>query len=186
MTEELELEVPGWWLPEDIAKSVQAPLQGVVGNRCLEAYLATLGQFHVGGHPRYQRRDIDLDGDLDTTCNVYLADASTALGCPIPRSLEGRWLRAADQILWLRSEGQQRYGWVPCEKAVAMARALKGRPTVATWLNPEPKQSSHVAFVVPPPAGLSGLWVSQAGRLCGVMPITKAFGNRPIAYFTHP
>jgi hypothetical protein len=178
------------WLPADIAISANAPLLGVPGNRTALAYQAVIAQFRVEVHPRYQPTDLNGDGKPEHRCNVFLSDATTALGCKVPRGHVREWWRANRQIDWLSSieEGGSKFvGWMEVPREVASVKAHFGWPTVAGWHSGSATQSGHVALVVPAPLGETGLWVAQAGASCSSsMPLALAFGTKtPIRFFTH-
>lgn len=166
----------GQWLPEDFRLPARPPLLGVPGNRTAEALLALVSLFHVDTHERYQPRDVTGDDRDETFCNVFVHDVTYALGCPVPRLL------ANQQAVWL---SRQRDWWA-LELGDATARAYIGMPTVAVWANPDAKRSGHIALLVPPPEGRSGVWVAQAGAVCSPrMTLAAGFGGRAVSFYTH-
>lgn len=173
------------WLPEDIALTARPPLVNVPGNRSKDAIRAVVAQFQVESHPRYKARDIDGNGVRDTFCNVFLADVTAALSCPVPRRIGAVWIRANDQYLWLSTQVGIEAGWIPGDMAIAGLRVDAGRPTVAAWRNMT-GGPGHVALVVPPPKGRMGLYVAQAGAVNSeAMPLRAAFGSRPVSFYSH-
>lgn len=178
------------WLPADIAIAANAPLLGVPGNRTALALEAVIRQFRVEVHPRYQPTDITGDGRPEHRCNVFLSDATTALGCKVPRGDRKGWWKANRQIDWLSSieeGGSKHVGWMEVPREVASVKAHFGWPTVACWHSGSATESGHVGLLVPSPLGESGLWVAQAGATCSsCMPLARGYGSKgPIRFFTH-
>lgn len=180
---------PGLWLPADRALSVTAPFTCGSSARTPEAYRRCVEQFGLDRHPRYE------PGNGQTWCNLALADLTRANACEVPRSIAGVYLYAHEQLAWLRGElgkGSPKrpaiqgpeHGWWEISELKARESANRGWPTVVGWLNPDPKKSSHVALVMPAPAGT---YIAQAGRTCfGYGPLAAGFGDlQPLQFFTH-
>ena len=174
---------PGW-LVTDIAAALDPPLRNAPGARSATNLLAVVAQFLLEVSPRYHPRDLDDDGHQETMCNVFLSDVTAALGCPVPRGDARKWLRANDQIDWLRSDAAVLAGWRETTAQTGAARAFVGFPTVVTFK--APSGSGHVALLVPTPPGRTGAYVAQAGRRCSSrLSLAGGFGDLPVQFWTH-
>ncbi len=160
-------------------------------NRSPSALVSVLRQFSVERHPRYQR-----NAAMGATyCNIFLADGAAALGLEGPTHWWWSWspecgswrrleLSALATIGWLRNVGRER-GWSTCTAAQAREHSRAGRPTCVVWENLA-HASSHVAWLLPSPAGGPQL-IAQSGAEClWAQPLARGFGSvSPLEYFTH-
>jgi hypothetical protein len=172
------------WLPVDPWLSCTAPLTSGTAARSPGLLDTLIGQFQVATHPRYQPRDVG--SGRTTFCNVFLSDATKALGCGIPHVdlTAAGWgeLDANACIRWLASVGQ-RHGWQPLLRGGVLGAADAGRVVVATYL--APGAIGHVALVVPS-YGTHDILITQAGARCFERePLEHGFGGLPVAFFFH-
>ncbi|MCW6508559.1 hypothetical protein [Lichenifustis flavocetrariae] len=88
--------------------------------------------------------------DAHTHCSAFVAALAMRVGVYILRPPEhGQQLLANAQADWLRDLGHA-FGWrALAGEREAQASADEGRLTVASYKNPNPKQSGHIAFVRP-------------------------------------
>lgn len=184
------------WLSEAPWLPLTPPLTSGSSCRTPELLERVVGQFGLDTASRWERHVATLEGgkQVDTYCNVWLNDATRALGCEIPRWWQRGvalvQLTANDQVRWLKREGAE-HGWRSCSVQEAQARAGLGYPAVACWMHPEVhpetkrEQSGHVALFVPD-RGEVGLWIAQAGLTCFARgSLSSGFGARPVLCFTH-
>lgn len=134
-------------------------------------YEATLRQFRVDLAPRYQPRD-----GL-TFCNIFISDATLALGCELPHLVDGKEQRMNDLIETVRDHDDwlQQFSF---EYAVAAASA--GIPTLALW-HSGGNGPGHGAFVMPQemPISLAAVKLAQAGAACGYgLSLGGCFGRK--------
>ena len=162
------------------------------GSRSPEAYKEVLADLDVENRKRYQPRN------GSTWCNIYVWDATKAMGCEIPHYYDpktgqglsrdyclknpGSYLEmsANRMTTWLTKYGAQN-GWIECDQATAIAMANKGMPTVVAATT-----TGHVGMVVPQNEGDTGVMISQAGASnfdYGAQ--RNGFGNYPVKYFYH-
>jgi hypothetical protein len=176
------MDCPVPWFPID------APVHNLPGRRGPQAYRSVLQALDPAGNPRYTARD------GRTFCNIFVWDATRALGAELPH-----WVFADGGIApaeapgatrtncnilfrWLRAHGG-RYGWRTVGPDEAQAAANRGEPTIALWKNPEGPHG-HTAFLLP--AGTGGPRFAQAGErnfLDGSF--ADSFGSRTVEYWTH-
>ena len=157
------------------------------------AYVGVLEYLRVESNPRYQR---GRQGRDETYCNLFVADATRALGAPIPAMIDApgaprRYLTANAMQDWLLTEGA-RLGWRRVSAEEAQQAANAGWPTVATWNPSDPEQPGHMAMVrlgplsVPPKRGPR---FEQAGQTnLGSREAVDGFGAARLAevlYFAH-
>lgn len=173
---EAALQMTQRWVP------LFAPLTSVPGKRSPDLYRRVCEQFRVTTSPRY------LAQPGATWCNIYLWDATSAMGTEIPHWYDpatgaatvvgrGSEMRANDVYNWLV---KQQFGWREGSYDQAKANAALGRPTVAAYFNPTPGRSGHVAMVLP-----NGN-IAQAGATNHFdVPVSRGFGNLPVRYFLH-
>ncbi len=150
------MDCPVPWFPID------APVHNLPGRRGPQAYRSVLQALDPAGNPRYTARD------GRTFCNIFVWDATRALGAELPH--------------WVRAHGG-RYGWRTVGPDEAQAAANRGEPTIALWKNPEGPHG-HIAFLLP--AGTGGPRFAQAGErnfLDGSF--ADSFGSRTVEYWTH-
>lgn len=175
------------------AHLVNPPLTSTSSNRDSRLYGEVLDQFAVAHNPRYMRTPDK------TYCNIFVWDATRAMGAEIPHwvdnngnsvpvaSPEGRELNANSTVQWLENHGQSN-GWRAVTAEEAQAMANQGKPTVATWKNPNPAEAGHVAMVRPGEydSGL-GPNIAQAGgnNFNEGHVIKDGFKNRPVVYYVH-
>jgi hypothetical protein len=174
------LKNPAWLIREQW-RPIKAPLQGSPSARSAQMLEDVLAQFDVTQAARY------APTERDTWCNIFVWDATSALGCEIPHWYEsatgksvpmgkGAEMSANGMCDWLENK---RNGWMPASRADAVARAGFGFPVVLAWRNPG-KGASHVAMMLPDGS------IAQAGRKClWRAPISAGFGRYVPAYFTH-
>lgn len=166
------------WIVTNQALALSPPLVNDPLRRSPNALMEVINQFKVKTSARYAPGVIK--GKPVTWCNVYLSDVTAALGCPVPRQMNGKWLRANRQIEWLRGEPN---GWKVSNEKDAVLSALMGSVAVAAW-HSKTLAAGHVAILIPRPSPT----VSQAGRTLGVMPLANAFGTSllpALEFFTH-
>ncbi|HWI61522.1 MAG TPA: hypothetical protein VNT75_06780 [Symbiobacteriaceae bacterium] len=114
-------------------------------------YNDVLSQFGVAKNPRY------LPSNGDTYCNIFVTDATRAMGAEIPHWVDksgapvrpgtpgANELDANETVAWLEKHGAE-YGWHAVSPQQAQANANDGRPAVAVMhKNP----IGHVAMVAP-------------------------------------
>lgn len=169
------------WLSPDVAKEIQAPLQGHAGDRTAAQLRAVIEQFQVGTAERYRKRDIDgLPGD-ETCCNYLVREVCNALGAPMPR------MRANTMFDWLLKGHANGTGWEQLGAAwTARALANSGYPVIVAWENPQ--GPGHVAMVVPSRSELDKdtTFIAQAGAVnFAYGRLEQGFGNRSVAFFAH-
>lgn len=115
-----------------------------------------------------------------TWCNLFIADVTRALGCPIP------FVRANQQAEYLAGLDGARDGWLeltgPTRHIIGIDQAERGFPTVAVWSYE--KGHGHIAILVPGEPGK--MCVAQAGSSnFSSGPIARGFGKLPFRLFTH-
>jgi len=170
------------WIPVD------APLTNGVGNRSADAYAQTLNQFGVGTNLRYAPRD------GNTYCNIFVWDATRAMGGEIPHWVDGagnatgvgqgRELDANGTNRWLHEHGAA-HGWRRVDAAEAQQLANDGHPSVASWRNPS--GIGHIGMVRPGELASQGPALAQAGsRNFNNENVADGFGNRTVEYWVHP
>lgn len=158
------------------------------GQRSADAYREVLADLDVEKRARYQRRA----SDGATWCNIYVWDATKAMGCEIPHyydpntGLECREagvykeMGAIRMREWLENFGSQ-HGWIECDQATAIAMANKGMPTVVAATT-----TGHVGMVVPQNEGDTDVMISQAGASnFNYGKQSNGFGKHSVKYFYH-
>ncbi len=151
-----------------------APLTNHIGERSAQTYRAVLDQFNVEGNERYK---VNKNGIGDTYCNIYVWDASRAMGAEIPhyvdaagvpRETGGAGIKELDANAvndWLNTHGAT-YGWRKATPEEAQAYANQGMPAVTSWKNPS--GHGHLQMVSPSENGgydaQKGVAIAQAGR----------------------
>jgi hypothetical protein len=182
----------GRWKPVDVPVTSTQDDRGHLDQKGrVDRYNQVLDQFNVTGNPRYLR-----NGDT-TYCNIFVSDATRALGAEIPHcvmpdgtpvitgtrgSVE---LEANKTVQWLEQHGAQ-YGWRSVSPAEAQQMANDGRPAVAVMENPG--DIGHVAVVRP---GLydpdQGPQIANVGGSNFVSDsVRRGFGKTDsIQYFVH-
>lgn len=158
--------------------AVDAPLRSVPGDRSPYDLRRLLAQFDVERSARYQPTG------SATFCNIYVWDATRALGCEIPHWLENpkRELNANAVCDWLEFVGPKA-GWQRVAAQEAADRASAGYPVVAAWKNPG-IGSGHVAMLLPSDGG--ELRIAQAGRKnLFDAPIANGFGRHRPRFYVH-
>ncbi|MBI5549324.1 MAG: hypothetical protein HY901_36020 [Deltaproteobacteria bacterium] len=160
--------------------------------RSQAALFRALLQFDVERNRRYLRGQQGYD---ETYCNVFVWDATRALGCEVPHwvtNAEGKRVEtsALGVIHWLRSFGPAQ-GWYRVSREDAMAGANGGWPVVACWENAERTRDgrlkpSHVAMLLPPNGTECRIAQAGAENLFDV-PIARGVGRgREIEFWAHP
>ena len=119
-------------------------------------------------------------------CNLAVADITEAAGCPIPRSIKGKYLNANEQFDWLVIAGATE-GWERVSLERAITEVERGLIVVPAWKNPDPKESGHIAVGQPAPHRPDGqLWIAQAGYrnfTCGTL--GSGFGRKAPTIWLH-
>ena len=134
------------------------------------ALTALVAQLNVTNDERY------LPAKGLTWCNRYVADFTSALGCPVPFRL------ANAQVLWLDSIEAGMDQWERVSYVEALAAVEKGEVVVVGWFNPD--GHGHVAVGVPAP-GVE-LHISQAGsRNFASKPVSSGFGSHAVKIWRH-
>lgn len=136
----------------------------------MSGYEAALRQFRVDLAPRYQPRD------GVTWCNIFISDATLALGCELPHLVDGKEQRMNDMIETVRDHNE----WVQMNEEYAIASANEGRPTLALW-HSGGSGPGHGAFVMPQPMpiSLAAVKLAQAGATCGYgLSLGGCFGRK--------
>lgn len=166
-------------MPADFLRNVNAaypaPTPVTCGSLCRspEHLRMVLAQFDVVSNPRYQPRA------GATFCNIFVWDCTRALAAEIPHWLNGRELNANELVAWLYREGRH-FDWWKVDAPEARAAADAGRPVVATWRNPVPTKSGHVAMILP------GGRIAQAGARCLFdVPLVEGFGQLAVEFWAH-
>lgn len=185
----IDWEIDGQW------EQATAPLTNGTTDRTREHYDLVLDQFNLED-PRYQPVKDPATGNLHTFCNVFVADVTRALACPIPAvrlfaappDNEVRWreMRANHQARWLRSQRAQINGWLEVDCEGAKLRAEKGCPTVVVY-DSEDESPGHIAMVRPATGNdARSVAIAQAGVTCfSFGRLERGFGNKPVHFFAH-
>lgn len=109
-----------------------------------------------------------------TFCNIVVSDIAQIIGAPLPHVLDDGSAAGAHEMtanmmtLALRAGLYPRWktlGVLALGQEAAAAYAAAGKAAIAIWKNPT-GASGHVMWVVPPPPGHSGVYVTGAGRSC--------------------
>lgn len=182
-----QLQSPQRWRP------LSAPVVNLPGFRSRDALLAVLRQFSVATSERYRPGPA---GSGITWCNIFVADATKALGCEIPHWVrkDGSAARMGEQgaaemtangiVEWLEVFGPV-LGWQEVNAAHGQDLANQGYPVVGVWKN-APGKHGHVAMCRPGVAGAGGPRVCQAGARCGEdFSAAEVFGSRVVRWFAH-
>ena len=137
-------------IPDSQGREIISHKTNKEGERGREAYLEVLADLDVGNRKRYARTA------NATWCNIYVWDATLAMGCEIPHYYDPKTgkkvkpgtpgyleMGASRMTTWLEKFGEQN-GWVECDEATAIKMANNGYHTVAAGTN-----TGHVAMVAP-------------------------------------
>ncbi|MBN1921598.1 MAG: hypothetical protein JW892_10155 [Anaerolineae bacterium] len=167
------------------------PVTSVLRERDPKLYDAVLNQFAVENNTRYSSNQ---QGKGDTYCNIFVWDATRAMGAeiphwvdgngnPVPRG-EGSELGANGSIAWLEEHGPKQ-GWYIVDAKQAQEQASNGQPVVATYKNPG--KIGHVAMVRPGEYSTTeGPRIAQAGgRNFNNGSVKDGFGGREVVYYAH-
>jgi len=167
--------MPTWVDAGPQGESLPIRITSEIGKRSAQQLIAVVSQFDVSRSIRYAKGQ----RGGGTWCNRFVCDVLDAMHVPIP------YQRANDMHDWFGRQGIVA-GWQFVPAMRAMFDASAGKPVVATWKNPEAKQSGHVAIVVP--AKGPGIWIAQAGLenfSFGLM--RRGFGeNKTVSFWSHP
>ncbi len=156
---------------------VDAPLRSDTSNRSAARYADVLNQFAVAANPRYARRN------GNTYCNIFVWDVTRAMGAELPHWVNGRELNANAVSQWLNTTGPSK-GWRKVDAATAQQYANAGRPSVASWRNPN--GIGHIAMVRPGTLTAGGPAIAQAGsRNFNDGHVADGFGNARPEYWVH-
>ena len=171
------------WIPVD------APLQNQPGQRDPHRYDQVLNQFGVGSNPRYRPRG------GNTYCNIFVWDATRAMGAEIPHWVDqrgrpagvgaaGAWeMDANDTNRWLNNQGAAS-GWRKVSASEAQRHANTGSPAVVSWKNPG--GIGHIGMVRPGEITSAGPAMAQAGsRNFNSGHVADGFGRRRVEYWIH-
>ena len=145
-------------------------------DRSPERYRAVLDQFRVQTAPRYRP-----GRDGFTYCNIYVLDATRAMGVHIPQ------MGAIAMCNWLGTTGAE-YGWREVDAETAQRYANEGKPAVTSA-----GSIGHVQMVSPSRDGdfdpVRGVAIAQAGSIVtNYMHITGIYGSggmRQVRYFVN-
>ncbi len=175
--------------PVDAWKEAVPALTNLPGARQALIYVDTLKQFDVVTNPRYAKNKL---GFGETYCNIFMWDATLALGCEIPHWVDpfgnraavgkGKELNANASFDWLMGKGFNDQGWMLISEKTAVGRASYGFPTVVIWKNPG--GIGHVALVMPSTGPVK---IAQAGGTnLFDADLVKGFGSgKQLKYLTH-
>jgi len=161
-------------LPQQAWQPASSRYTSTVGRRSADSLSQVLSQFNVESAERYRP-----NRNGKTYCNIFVWDATRALGCEIPHYVDkasgnpraypdvaGAYeLDANGTCDWLAQRGTD-FGWREVSAAAAQYYANTGYPTVSAWRN-ESGRAGHVAMVCPSQDGAynpkRGVTVAQAG-----------------------
>lgn len=143
---------PRRWVPvdTDVTSSPETRAEMTAEQR-RQQYDKVLAQFNVEHNPRY------LPGE-NTYCNIFVTDATRAMGAEIPHWVNADGSPAAPgtrgaheldanaTVNWLEQHGDA-YGWRQVSPSEAQQMANDGRPAVAVM--EKPGAIGHVAVVRP-------------------------------------
>ncbi len=171
------------WKPND------PPLTGDSSLRDRSFYDAILNQFAVDKNGRY------LPAGGKTYCNIFVWDATRAMGAEIPHWVDANGnpagvgaagaheLSANGVVNWLSQHGG-RNGWRAVSAAEAQQWANAGKPSVVTFNNPG--GTGHVAMVRPGELTDRGPAIAQAGgHNFNSGHVQDGFYNKPVVYWVH-
>lgn len=167
------------WILENIALSLTPPFRGWAGMRSPENLIKVVHQFEVETAERYRKRDLDGKPGDETTCNIFAADVTDALGCPLPRRVLANVIHD-----WLCGPVASSQGWMKVgSKEEAAELANQGYPVVVAWRNLDGRPG-HLAIGVP--STDPGLHIAQSGSTnFSCRPLSSGFGMRQVKLFTH-
>ncbi|HYG58775.1 MAG TPA: hypothetical protein VD902_12020, partial [Symbiobacteriaceae bacterium] len=168
---------------------VEPPLTGFADNRSAALYDDIINQFAVGTNPRYAKRDLNQDGRIDTFCNIFVWDVTSAMGAEIPHKVGDDELDANETCDWLANQGPAN-GWRAVFAEEAQAFANEGLPVVAAW-DSGGRGAGHVAIVRPGEYDqAAGPRIAQAGGTnFNDGTVAVGFGKSSMAdvkYYVHP
>jgi uncharacterized protein YukE len=165
------------------------PLTGDSSLRDPIFYDAILNQFAVDKNGRY------LPAGGNTYCNIFVWDATRAMGAEIPHWVDANGnpagvgaagaheLSANGVVNWLSQHGG-RNGWRAVSAAEAQQWANAGKPSVVTFNNPG--GTGHVAMVRPGELTDRGPAIAQAGgHNFNLGHVQDGFYNKPVVYWVH-
>lgn len=130
------------------------------------------------------------DSGKHTHCSQFAAAACERLGVYLLRPPEhSAVLLANAQADWLQSEKGRKKGWKPVpDAAAAQDLANQGHLVVATFKNPDPKKSGHIAIVRPglrssAELAAEGPFIIQAGlHNANRTSLKRGFASHPGAF----
>lgn len=169
------------WLPEPLT------FECFPESRSPENLRLAAEQFRVESNPRYLRNQ---RGVGETYCNILTWDVTRAMHCEVPHKYLDRELSARDTIAWLASVGLHERGWAVVGEAEALARASKGHPVIATWINTMVDSTgkplpSHVAVLLPPTKEGKARIVQAGRNNLWDVPLTRGFGYVSPTFYAH-
>lgn len=180
--------------PYAAGKAVTPLYTSQPGERNGAVYRRVLDQFNVENNPRYA---VNKRGVGDTYCNIYVWDATRAMGAEIPHYIDpatyepryypdtkgARELNVPGMCDWLNKKGGE-YGWFTVSDQQAQAMANAGYPVIALT-------QSHVSMVSPSADGQfdpkRGVAIAQAGsKLINSGYISQVYRNTgSVVYYAH-
>lgn len=179
---------PGTMLGQQARPNIP-PLTGDPSLRDRRLYDAILNQFAVDKNGRY------LPANGKTYCNIFVWDATRAMGAEIPHWVDANGnpagvgatgaheLSANGVVSWLSQHGG-RNGWRVVSAAEAQQWANAGKPSVVTFENPG--GIGHVAMVRPGELTDRGPAIAQAGaHNFNSGHVKDSFSNKPVVYWVH-
>lgn len=188
------------WIRREQWVALQAPLKNAPGDRHPSKLAAVVHQFQLECAERYRPVEmLAANGSKHTKtwCNIAVADITDALGCGVPRIVNGHEQRANDMYLWLIGEDGRRAGWWQVSRELAAPLAAIGHPVVACWFNYS-GGPGHMALVMPamdPAPSIEGalqlttgaVFTAQAGAECwSHAPLERGFGTvKPVLFIAH-
>lgn len=166
------------WLHPYQWVDITAPLTGGSAQRSPELLVRIVNQFQVETNARYRPTA------KETFCNIFAADVTRALACPVPHWWNRSELTANVMARWLSKEEGKANGWSKASDAgEAIGFASRGFPVVAVWENRE-GGPGHIAIVLP--SEKAAVEIAQAGRVNFARgPLEKGFGNKQVQFFLH-
>ena len=162
-------------LPENAWVAASPAITGDKSCRSADLLNKIIGQFDVETSARYQPHK----HGSDTYCNIFVWDATSALGAEIPHYIDAATgsprqypdvkgaaeLGANGTYDWLAGYGKK-YGWTEVSASEAQNYANSGYPAVTAWRNTS-GGAGHVQIVCPSKDGkydpVRGVTVAQAG-----------------------
>lgn len=163
------------WTPSEDLNTLAVPPRCYSATRSPEALRDVVAQLAPEKSRRYQRRDVDGNGTMETFCNFFVRDALAGLGIHLPK------MRANEMVDFFAKAKD----WREVFAFEAAARASAGFPVVVGWKNPN-GPVGHVGLVMPTVPGQHGVRMAQAGRTnFSNGTVGQGFGDLPVRYWAH-